>query len=71
MPMNDAKQHGAGNPKNPYCIYCTDVKGRLKTRAVVRAGMISFFMKAKKTDKKSAARFVDAYMRKMPAWKKK
>jgi len=70
MPMAEAKQHGAADPNNPNCIYCTDEKGKLKTREQVRSGMVSFFMKAKKLDEKAAATFVDAYMKKMPAWKK-
>jgi hypothetical protein len=71
MPMKEAKQHGAADPKNPNCIYCTDERGRLKTREQVRNGMVNFFMKAKKLDEESAAKFVDGYMKKMPAWKKK
>lgn len=69
MPMKTAKQHGGGNEKNVYCIYCTDTKGKLKSRAAVKEGMVVFFMKAKKMDKKAATRFVNAYMRRMPAWK--
>jgi len=71
MPMKEAKQHGAADLKNPNCIYCTDEKGRLKTREQVRNGMVNFFMKAKKLDEKATAKFVDDYMKKMPAWKKK
>lgn len=70
MPMVEAKQHGAADPKNPNCIFCTEAGGKLKPRAVVRAGMVGLFMKAKKLDEKAAAKFVDEYMKKMPAWKK-
>ena len=71
MPMKTDNMHGGGNPKNVYCIYCTDNKGKLKSRAAVKAGMIAFFMKSKKMDKKAATKFVNAYMKKMPAWKPK
>ena len=71
MPMTDPKMHGAANPKNRYSIYCTDTKGRLKTRAQVKAGMVMFFVKHKKVSEKDAAKFVESYMRRMPAWKSK
>jgi len=71
MPMEEDKQHGAGDSKNNYCVYCTDTSGKLKTREQVRIGMITFFMKAKKMDEKAAMKFVDSHMAKMPAWKKK
>ena len=71
MPMKTKKQHGGQNEKCPYCVYCTDSKGKLKSRDQVRSGMIAFFMRAKKMDKKEATKFVTAYMRKMPTWKGK
>lgn len=71
MPMKTDKAHGGSDPKNPYCIYCTDNRGKLKPKSAVKAGMIAFFMKSKKMDKKAATKFVNAYMRKMPAWKPK
>ena len=71
MPMKTAKMHGGGKKSNPYCIYCTDVKGKLKTRVQVKAGMTIFFMKYKKMEKKEAEKFAEAYMRRMPAWKRK
>ena len=69
--MRTNKEHGGGSPKNPYCIYCTDNKGKLKPKSAVKAAMISLFMKHKKVDKKTATRLVTAYMRRMPAWKSK
>jgi hypothetical protein len=71
MPMEEDKQHGASDPKNNYCVYCTDIAGKLKTKEQVRIGMIAFFMKAKKMNENVATKFVDDYMKKMPAWKKK
>jgi hypothetical protein len=71
MPMDSDKQHGGGDPSNKFCIYCTDAAGKLKTREQVRQGMIAFFMKARRLDETAAAKFVDDYMKNMPAWKKK
>ena len=48
MPMNDTGDHGGANPTNPYCQYCTDDTGTLKSREEVREGMINFYMQRKK-----------------------
>lgn len=71
MPMEEAKQHGAGDPNNTWCVYCTDAAGKPKSREQVKQGMVAFFMKAKKLDEKAAVKFVDDYMKKMPAWKRR
>ena len=71
MPMGEDKQHGAGDPKNPFCVFCTDEKGKLKTREQISTGMAAFFMRKRRMDADVAEKFVDDYMKKMPAWKKK
>jgi len=68
MPMEDASQHGGGNIKNPYCVYCTTPDGKLKSRREVREGMVAFYMSQGKT-RKEAEKFVDEHMAKMPVWK--
>ena len=69
MPMTDTSQHGGGDVNNPYCVYCTDDTGKLKSREDVREGMIVFFMKSENRSREEAEKFVDEHMRKMPAWK--
>jgi hypothetical protein len=71
MPMAQDKQHGGCDPNNRYCIFCTDEVGKLKSREAVRSGMVAFFMRKKRLDNDVAEKFVDDYMKKMPAWKKK
>jgi hypothetical protein len=67
--MEDAAQHGEGDINNPYCVYCTDETGKLKSREEVRKRMIGFFMKSEKRTREEAEKFVDEHMKKMTAWK--
>lgn len=69
MPMEKEADFGAGNMENRYCVHCTDSGGKLKSREEIRAGMVAFYMKANGSGRDEAARFVDAHMAKMPAWK--
>jgi len=72
MPIGDKKElHGAGDLNNPYCKYCTDEKGRLLPKEVIRENMISHVMKIGmfKT-RREAEFFVDNKMAAQPAWQK-
>lgn len=68
MPMNDTGDHGGANPTNPYCQYCTDDAGTLKSREEVREGMINFYMQTEGKDRAAAEQVVDARMAQQPAW---
>jgi len=69
MPMDTPDLHGAGAAENPYCIYCTDAHGHLKSRQDVREGMVQFYMDTMGKTRPDAERVVDAVMAEMPAWK--
>lgn len=71
MPMKEDKQHGGGDPKNPYCVFCTDASGKLRPKAVIKEGMVALFMRKKRMDPDVTEKFVEDYMGRMPAWKKK
>jgi hypothetical protein len=71
MPMKKAKDHGALDVNNPYCVYCTDETGKLKSRRQVREGMIGFYTSQMGKSRKDAEKFVDEEMKKLPAWKDK
>jgi len=49
--------------------YCTYENGTLKPRHEVREGMVMFYMKAKKIDRKKAEAYVDEIMAGVPVWK--
>ena len=66
MPM---KCESCGMPtKEKYCKYCTDEHGNLKSREDVREGMINLYIRLKNLPREDAEKFVDEYMKKMPAW---
>ncbi|MFZ5365960.1 MAG: zinc ribbon domain-containing protein [Patescibacteria group bacterium] len=69
MPMATDADHGGARVENPYCKYCTDPSGNLKSKEEVREGMINFQMQQSpgKTREEIAAE-VDQHMRTMPAW---
>jgi hypothetical protein len=69
MPMHSPELHGGGIEQNPYCIYCTDAEGHLKSREDVREGMVQFYMDTMGQARADAEAVVDATMAAMPAWK--
>ena len=70
MPMSKAKEHGGGEVSNPYCVHCTDETGKLKSRKVIREGMINLYMSRMGKPREEAEKFVDEQMKKLPAWKR-
>lgn len=70
MPMQRLEDHGGGRLDVHYCKYCADAEGRLKPREEVRQGMINLMVVARRKPIEEAEKFVDYYMKKMPAWKK-
>ncbi|RLE39660.1 hypothetical protein DRJ17_00510 [Candidatus Woesearchaeota archaeon] len=68
MPMESVEMRGGAKPDNKYCKYCCDENGNLKSKEEVRKGMIEFY-KAQGKSQEEAEKFVDDYMKKMPAWK--
>ena len=70
MPMVNQDDFGGGKPTNKYCKNCTDNFGNLKSRKEVKEGMIQFRMMSKGENKKEATKWVNKYMKKMPAWKR-
>ena len=69
MPMTEAEMHGGGKVENPYCCYCCNEAGDLKSREEVREGMVNFFVQSQGKPREEAEKFVDDTMSRMPAWK--
>jgi len=69
MPMTEAEMHGGGKVENPYCCYCCDEQGNLKSREEVREGMINFYMQHQGKSREAAEKFVQQVMSRMPAWR--
>lgn len=68
MPMNDTGDHGGANPTNPYCQYCTDDAGTLKSKEEVRQGLINYYMQTDGLTVEQASLKADERMSKQPAW---
>lgn len=68
-PMPEAKDHGGGDVNNPFCVYCTDEAGKLKSRAEIREGMINLYTSRMGKPREEAEKFVDEQMNKLPAWR--
>ena len=69
MPMTEAEMHGGSKVENPYCCYCCDDQGSLKSREDVHEGMINFYMRHQGKPRDEAEKVVDDTMARMPAWK--
>jgi hypothetical protein len=66
--MNDTGDHGGANPTNPYCQYCTDDAGTLKSKEEVRQGLINYYMQTDGLTVEQASLKADERMNKQPAW---
>ena len=69
MSMPEAKEHGGGDVSNPYCLYCTDETGKLKSRVETRERMINLYMSRMGKPTEEAEKFVEEQMKKLPAGK--
>jgi hypothetical protein len=69
MPMETVEQHGGKNPLNPYCKYCTDEMGNLKSYEEVLSGMTDYMLTNLKLEFNTATQMAKEEMIKHPAWK--
>ncbi len=69
MPTNE--DHGAQNPDNPYCVHCTDLKGKLLPLEKKFEEMVQSTMQTRWMTREEAERTVKEQLSEMPAWKGK
>jgi len=56
-------------PSENYCKYCTDEKGKLKSREEIKQGVAQWFLSWQPDlDKKTALIRAEHYIKAMPAW---
>jgi Putative zinc ribbon domain len=70
-PMGSNMDHGAQNPDNPYCVHCTDLKGKLLPFERIYESLVNTAMQTRWMNKEQAERFAFEEMGKWPAWKDK
>jgi hypothetical protein len=69
--MGSNEEHGAQDPDNPYCLQCTDMKGKLLPFEKKFEDLVALAMSTRWMNKEQAVKDVLDQMAKMPAWKDK
>lgn len=69
--MSSNMDHGAQNPDNPYCVHCTDMKGKLLPFDKIYSDLVAQAMQTRWMNKDQAEKFALQEMGKWPAWKDK
>ena len=70
-PMPSNIDHGASNPDNPYCVHCTDLKGKLLPFEKVFERLVEQEMQTRWMNKEQAEKSALEEMGKWTAWKDK
>lgn len=68
MPMETNEEHGAQNPKNRYCIHCTDMKGKLLPFEKKFEDLVKSAMETRWMNREQAEKYVLNEMADLPAW---
>lgn len=68
--MMKYQDFGGGDMTNPYCYFCTDKAGKLKSKEEVQVALSKFFLK-QGVCKEEAERKSLELMHSAPAWRKK
>lgn len=69
--MGSNEEHGAQDPENPYCLRCTDMKGKLLPFEKKLDDLVALAMSTRWMNKEQALKDVLDQMGQMPAWKDK
>ena len=69
LPMERPDQHGGSDSLNPYCVYCTDEFGNLKTYDEVLQDMTRYMLTTMQLEYEYAQRMAEEELLKHPAWK--
>ncbi len=70
-PMAAKEDHGGQDPDNPYCIHCTDLKGKLLPFEKMFEEEVASVIQARWMTREQAEKSVLDQMAKMPAWRDK
>ena len=70
-PMAAKADHGGQDPDNPYCIHCTDLKGKLVSFEKMFEEEVTSTIQTRSMTREAAEKSVLDQMAKMPAWRDK
>jgi len=68
-PLASREEHGAQDLDNPYCIHCTDMKGKLLPFEKLYDDMLASAMQTRWMNKEQAEKYALEEMGRWPAWK--
>jgi Putative zinc ribbon domain len=68
-PLASREEHGAQDLDNPYCIHCTDMKGKLLPFEKLYDDMVGSAMQTRWMNKEQAEKYALEEMGRWPAWK--
>ena len=69
--MATREEHGAQNPDNPYCMHCTDLKGKLLPLEKLLEDLVGQAIQTRWMNREQAEKHALEQMSLMPAWKDK
>lgn len=67
--MRRAKDFGGSNKENPYCRFCTNESGDLKSYEKVKEGLTQYIIQIQGIEKDQAEKKAIEGLASMPAWK--
>jgi len=68
-PLASREEHGAQDLDNPYCIHCTDMKGKLLPFEKLYEDLVNSAMQTRWMNKEQAEKYALEEMGHWPAWK--
>jgi hypothetical protein len=68
MPMRTAEEHSLGDRSKPFCMFCGDKDGALKSYDEVLSRMMDFITRTQGLDDNVAREAAKGMMAKLPAW---
>ena len=69
MPMEKAEDFGGGIVGNPYCLYCSNYEGNLKSYDEIHSGFTDYLVNSEGMTPEEAKKLAAEMMSKLPAWK--
>ncbi len=71
MPLNAPADHAGGDVNSPFCRFCANADGTVRTGDEIFEGGVQFFMKALGESREMAEKVTRKNMSMLPYWKDK
>lgn len=70
LPFRTNEERGGGVVDNPYCRYCTDAKGKLRSYDAVLRDFTALIVRTQGLAETQARQAASEVMAQLPAWRK-